>query len=87
MHVIGGPWPRSLLNLFSGLMTIAAVVVAWKSADRVVSENRPWTRAWRIFVCGMAVAVDGIWLPLGAAYVVIRYRPRVARRWSVSATP
>ena len=87
VHFIVGPWPWSLLNVVSGVVSITAIFVAWKSADRVVPGNRPWTRAWRILVCGMAVAVDGIWLPLGAAYVVIRYGPRVARRVRHTSVP
>jgi len=90
VHVVVGPWPWSLLNVVSGIISIAAIIIAWKSADRVVSKNRPWTRAWRILVCGIAVAVDGIWLPLGAMYIVWRYGPGVVSRrtrTSVAARP
>jgi hypothetical protein len=82
--VISAPWPWSLLNIGSALVTVGAIVVAWKSADRVLRKNRAWTRAWRILVCGIAVAVGGVWFPIGAAYILIQYGPQTYRR---RATP
>jgi hypothetical protein len=74
-----GPWPWSLLNLMSALLWFAAVTTAWKSAGRVVKPNRPWTRAWRILVSVVGFSVNGIVVPLGAVYVLVRYRPSVRR--------
>jgi hypothetical protein len=83
---MSAPWPWSLLNIGSALVTIAAIVVAWKSADAVVRKNRAWTRGWRILVCSFAVALGGIWLPLGAAYILVQYRPQISRRRATSGS-
>ena len=61
-------------TLLSGAVFVAAIIVAWHSADRVVEENRVWTRAWRILVaCIATVGINGVMLPLGAIYVLVRY--------------
>jgi hypothetical protein len=76
MRVMVGPWPWSLLNLLSVAVWVLAVISGWHSADRVLGVNRPWTRAWRILVATIfGVGLNGIWVPVGAFYVAIKYRP------------
>jgi hypothetical protein len=71
-------WPWLLVNVPAGVVWVAALVVAWKSGDRVVRENRGWTRAWRIIVCGFGFGVAGVSVPVGAVWVLVKYRrPRV----------
>jgi hypothetical protein len=78
--LLTAPWPWSLLNLGSALVTVAAIVVAWKSAVHVRRERRARTRAWRILACGIGGFVAGICVPLGAAYVLVQYGPQTTRR-------
>jgi hypothetical protein len=57
-----------------GVVFIAALVVAWRSADRVIAQNRGWTRAWRILVaCIAPIGISGLMLPLGAIFILVRY--------------
>ena len=56
------------------IVWLFAVATAWKSADNVISENRVWTRAWRIFVTFLAAGPSGWLVPFGAIYVIVRYR-------------
>ena len=80
MFWIGGPrWPWVLLDIGSAAVFVAAVVTAWRSADRVVPENRAWTRAWRIIVCCVGFAILGVFVPVGSVYVLRHYRRPVRR--------
>ena len=80
MFWIGLPqWPWVLLDIGSAAVLVAAVVTAWRSADRVVAENRVWTRAWRLVVCGLGFGIFGVAVPVGAIYVLRHYR-RTGRR-------
>jgi hypothetical protein len=73
-------WPWVLVNVPAGVVWVAALVVAWRSGDRVVRKNRAWTRAWRIVVCGFSFGVAGVWFPVGALWVLVMHgRPRGAR--------
>jgi hypothetical protein len=88
MPLTVGPWPWSLLNLLAAVLWAVAVVTAWRSADHVVPANRPWTRAWRILVASaFTIGVDGIWIPIGAIYVAIKYRPANQRPARAASTP
>jgi len=46
------PWPWTLVNGIGGVVYLAGVVRAWRSADRVMRENRRRTRVWRVLVAG-----------------------------------
>ncbi len=50
-----------------------AVATAWRSADHVIEQNRPWTRAWRVFVTALAFGPSGWLIPFGAMYIIARY--------------
>ena len=74
MDVMVAPWPWTLLNVLFGLVIVAAIVVAWRSADRVVAGNRAWTRAWRVLVaCIAPIGISGVWFPFGALYILVKY--------------
>lgn len=78
-----GPWPWSLLNLLSAALCVVAVTMAWHATDRVAGESRGLTRTWRILmIFVVALSINGIWLPFGAAYVVVR---RPWSSWRVGA--
>jgi TRAP-type C4-dicarboxylate transport system permease small subunit len=74
---------------------VLALIVGWRSGDEVVRSNRPWTRAWWMSLSALQLWVGGFIIPIGAAYVVIRYlrrghslnRPRPAERLSHSSVP
>ena len=69
--------PESVYNVVAGVTFLVAILVAYRSADRVIPENRAWTRAWRIFVVVVfGVSVNGLWFPVGAVYVLSRYTHR-----------
>jgi hypothetical protein len=55
------------------LVGVFAVVTAWRSADNVIEQNRPWTRAWRIFVTALAFGPSGWLIPFGSLYIIARY--------------
>jgi len=71
--------------VLSALVALVAVVTAWKSAERVIPENRGWTRAWRIGVVALAAGPSGWLVPVGAIYTLVRYRKRPARAVSAEA--
>ena len=76
-------------TFLSSAVFVAAIVVAWHSADRVVTQNRIWTRAWRILVaCIAPVGINGVMLPIGAIYILFRFgrTNRVGRNTSESTT-
>jgi hypothetical protein len=69
------PWPWTLVNGVSALICVAALVRAWRSADRVVLENRRRTRAWRVFVAGgFSLWIGGMLIPVGAIYALVQYK-------------
>jgi hypothetical protein len=66
-------WPHAVYLTVAVIVWLFAVATAWKSADNVISENRVWTRAWRIFVTFLAAGPSGWLVPFGAIYVIARY--------------
>ncbi len=77
------PWVIAL-DVFSLAVIAFAVVRSWRSAERVVRENRSRTRAWRIFVAVIvSPSINGVILPLSAIYALSVYRAP-SRREQVS---
>jgi hypothetical protein len=77
-----GPWPWSLLSLLGVAVVVTGILVAVQSAKNVVAENRNRTIAWRVIVCVLFIpaSINGVFLPVGAAYIALRYGPAVVRR-------
>ena len=73
-------WPRALYYVGQVLLSTAAIVAVWRSADDVIPENRRWTRAWRISLTFMGFSIDGWWFPVGAAFMLLLYRDELRRR-------
>jgi hypothetical protein len=74
VEVLVAPWPWTLLNVLFGAVIVVAIVVAWRSADRVVAQNRAWTRAWRILVaCIAPIGINGVWFRIGALFILVKY--------------
>lgn len=55
------------------IVWLFAVATAWKSADNVITQNRVWTRAWRILLTFFAAGASDWLVPFGAIYVIVRY--------------
>jgi len=92
VDVDAGPWPLVLLSAAFAVVFVAALVVAWRSADRVVAENQATTRAWRVFLACLPFPITmgeppfslgpvfiRIMFPLGAIYILIKYGRSVLR--------
>ena len=79
VHLDYGPWPWSLLSLVSAALWITAIVVAWRSADLVIRENRPWTRAARLLVASIGPSISGVWVPIGSVYVIVKHHRSALR--------
>ena len=62
-------------NLIATAILVTALVCCWRSADRVVPENRTRTRIWRLFVASLGISIYGVWLPIGAVYSLMAYTP------------
>ena len=69
------PWPWTLANGIASLVFVAGVVRAWRSAERVVKENRRRTRVWRVIVAvSITLWIAGVWIPVGAIYALGVYK-------------
>jgi hypothetical protein len=66
-------------NLIATAVLVTALVRCWRSADRVVPENRTRTRIWRLFVASLGISIYGVWLPIGAVYALMAYTPKKQR--------
>jgi len=73
-----GTYPWALMNAACFVLFGGASVVSWWSADRVVAENRAWTRAWRILLAAL-------FPPFTSIYILVRYWPSARRSARIAA--
>jgi hypothetical protein len=71
---VSSTWSAALNAVALGV-TMFAAVHSWRSANNVVRQNRPWTRAWRLgLVLFLGLTINGVIVPLGAVYALAVYK-------------
>jgi chromate transport protein ChrA len=74
--VLGRSAVEVVVNGVALAIIVVALTLGWRSGGEVVRANRPWTRAWWMSLSALQVWVGGYVIPIGAAYVVVRYLRR-----------